>query len=124
MSLTEITASTYIYHTDPTCSHSIHAYYVYYPLAEGKEPIVKAEIKFWPPKAEEKQQQEVMKTKLDAAKTKWKKSDTYKNFKRSLDKLSEDITVSKIFGLGCGSLNSLNPFSEKAQMANREIAYI
>lgn len=65
-----------------------------------------------------------MKTKLDAAKEKWKKTETYKNFKEALDELSQDEAISQIFGLGCGSLNAINPFSDAAQTRNQERSYI
>ncbi|KAJ5820349.1 hypothetical protein N7474_005940 [Penicillium riverlandense] len=103
---------------------AIHAYYNYDPLGKGNKPIAKAEVHFWPPKDENKQQQEIMKTKLDAAKIEWKKTDAYKNLKQYLDELSKDVEVSKIIGLGCGSLDGLNPFSEASQTRNRGRSYI
>ncbi|KAJ5083847.1 hypothetical protein NUU61_008426 [Penicillium alfredii] len=100
------------------------AYYDYYPLGQGKEPTTAAQVRFYPPKNQDKQQQAVMKTKLDAAKTEWKKTDTYRKFKEALDELSTEVAVSKILGLGCGSLNAINPFSEAAETRNRERSYI
>lgn len=66
----------------------------------------------------------MMKAKLDDAKKEWKKTDSYKRLKESLDELSDDVTVSKIFGLGCGSLIEINPWSEEAETEQRERSYI
>lgn len=105
-------------------AYRYHAYYDYYPLGEGKEPTTKAKVGFYPPKNQDEQQQGIMKTRLDATKTEWKKTDTYKKFKKSLDELSEDVTVSKILGLGYRSLNAINAFSEAAKTRNQERSYI
>ncbi|KAJ5150360.1 zinc knuckle domain protein [Penicillium capsulatum] len=101
-----------------------HVYYDHYPLGEGKESTTKVGVGFYPPKNQDEEQQEIMKRNLDAAKAEWKKTDTYKKFKESLDKLSEEVAVSKILGLGCGSLNAINPFSKEAETRNRKRSYI
>lgn len=110
--------------TNMGCPNRYHAYYDYSPLGEGKEPIPNAEVDFYPPKNEDEQQQATMKAKLDAAKSDWKKTDTYKKFKESLDELSGEVAVSKILGLACGSLNAINAFSEAAETRNRERSFI
>ncbi|KAJ5178847.1 hypothetical protein N7492_002057 [Penicillium capsulatum] len=101
-----------------------HIYYDHYPLGEGKWSTTKAGVGFYPPKNQDEEQQGIMKRNLDAEKAEWKKTDTYKKFKESLDKLSEEVAVSKILGLGCGSLNAINPFSEEAETRKRKRSYI
>lgn len=86
-------------------------------------PKTIAGIYFWPPKDEDEDQQRIMKTKLDAVKVEWKKTAGYENLRTFLRALSENVEVSKIVGLGVGSLNYLNPFSEEAQYLNSARSY-
>ena len=86
-------------------------------------PRTIAGIYFWPPKDEDQDQQRIMKTKLDAAKAEWKKTAGYENLKTFLTALSENVEVSKIVGLGLGSLNYLHPFSEEAQYRKSALSY-
>ncbi|KAJ5885513.1 hypothetical protein N7495_010023 [Penicillium taxi] len=103
---------------------AVTAYYDYMPLGDGNKPETIAEIHFWPPKADDKKQQEIMKKKLDAAKVAFKKTDAYKNLKKYIEELMKTTGVTKIVGLGCGSLNDFNPFSEKIQEEHHARSYI
>ncbi|KAJ5309314.1 uncharacterized protein N7443_001775 [Penicillium atrosanguineum] len=102
---------------------TISVYYDYGPLGEGKMPTTTATINFWPPKEEDSQQQRNMETKLDAAKAEWKSTAGYKNLRTLLAELSENVEVSKIVGLGLGSLNSLSFASEEIQYRNSARSY-